>query len=160
METKKEKKVNEIFLLSSIIEPILKSVSSRIKYTCLDVNESYLLFGANTGSLYVFERKRFELVRLISNIELKGPIKYVKFCANDEDVVAVATNVIFVMKLNLHDRNLKERIIMKVTEHKDEITQLIWNNIPNTMKLYSGDKQGQVYITDMDKVIEKKFLKK
>lgn len=143
----------KISLISTKIEPILKSVSSRIKYTCLDVSASYLLFGANTGSLYIFEKKKYDLVRLISNVEIRGPIKYVKFCVNDEDVIAVATTLIYVIKLNLHDRNLKERIIMKVGEHKEaEITQLVWNNEPNSMKLYSGDKLGYVYLTDMDKV--------
>ncbi|KAN0027223.1 hypothetical protein ACTFIU_009913 [Dictyostelium citrinum] len=41
--------------LDSILSPI--GGGGRVKYTCLDVSKRYLALGANTGSLYFFERK-------------------------------------------------------------------------------------------------------
>lgn len=36
---------------------IRNKVSGRVKYSCLDASGEYLVFGANTGSIYFFERK-------------------------------------------------------------------------------------------------------
>ena len=144
--------MEKVFLLSSKIEPVLTFVSSRIKYTCLDVSENYLLFGTNNGCIYVFEKKKYDLIRLISNLELRGPIKQVKISPT-EDTIAVATNIIFVMKINLHERNSRERIIHKIIEHRDaDISHLSWSNELNHWLLFSADKLGFIYVTDLNKV--------
>jgi hypothetical protein len=40
--------------------------TGRVKYSCLDVSARYLLLGANTGSVYIFDRGRAQSVRTAS----------------------------------------------------------------------------------------------
>eukprot|EP01132_Coremiostelium_polycephalum_P002021 gene2021-2488_t len=41
--------------IDSVLSPI--GGSGRVKYSCIDVSKRYLVLGANTGSLYFFEKK-------------------------------------------------------------------------------------------------------
>jgi hypothetical protein len=45
-------------LASPCVQSVVASLgtSGRVKYSCLDVSASVLAFGANTGSLYFFDR--------------------------------------------------------------------------------------------------------
>lgn len=125
-----------------------------MKYTCLDVSEKYVILGTNNATLYLFDKRKYDLIRLISNIQLRGDIKGVKFCTNDEDVIAVVTNAIFIMKLNLKEKHSKERLIIKITEHKQaDIKAIVWARLPNQHQLFSSDSQGFIYQTDLEQVI-------
>lgn len=64
------------------------SRQSRIRYTCLDASEHFLVFGANTGSLYFYERSTLNFVHLITTVQ--EPITQLKFCPN-ENYLAIAT---------------------------------------------------------------------
>lgn len=146
-------------LLSQRLPEVQNAVSSsRIKYTAISASTNYLVCGANTGSLYVFNREGTEMLRLISNSELPDPVHLLSFNPSDEDILAIAStkNIIYLLKLNLSDRNTKEKILLKMTDHKTQISSLIWSSeASGSIKIYSGDIQGQVWMTDAKKLIQK-----
>jgi len=126
--------------------------SNRIKYTAISVSPSYLVCGANTGSLYIFRRANVELLRLISNLDVSDPIHLVQFSPIDEDVLSFATTkIVYILKLNLLDRGAKEKILLKITDHKATISCLHWSPAPNTLILYSADIHGAVNMSDVNK---------
>ena len=145
--------MSRIHLLCTRVPLVLSSISQRIKFTSLDASASYLIFGANTGSLYVFSRRSLELARLISLSDVHEPVRQLRICSNDEDLVAFSTgSSIHVLRMNLNDRSAKEKIIMKIGDHKADVTCLLWSAEPNAVKLYSADAGGAVHMTDMQKV--------
>ena len=87
--------------LDTLLAPL--GSSGRVGYTCLDISPNYFVFGANTGSLYFFDRKTLRFLRLISTV--KEHITLVKWHLN-ENLLAVATaaSEIFVLEINLADR--------------------------------------------------------
>jgi WD40 repeat protein len=122
---------------------------SRIRYSCLDASENFLVLGANTGSLYFYERDTLAFLQLLTLIQ--EPIVQVKFSPN-ERFVAIATSKnynIVVIEPNLRSKKDKERIVMTVTEHKSEITCLSWAGSGPQLRLFSGDESGAVYVTSV-----------
>uniref|UniRef100_A0A2H8TP86 Hermansky-Pudlak syndrome 5 n=1 Tax=Melanaphis sacchari TaxID=742174 RepID=A0A2H8TP86_9HEMI len=62
---------DHILLLNRIdIKNILNSplkTTQRIKYTCLEVSQNFVIFGASSGGLYVFRREPCEFIQLLPN---------------------------------------------------------------------------------------------
>lgn len=129
--------------------------SSRIKFTSITASSNYLVCGANTGSLYVFDRKSSEMLRLISNNEIPDPIHLLTMHPSNDDVLALASiNSIYLIKLNLLERNANEKILLKISEHKSTVTCINWCN-DSGLKLYSSDSEGHVCMTDAKKLVQK-----
>ena len=131
------------------------TASVRIKFTALAASKLYLVCGANTGSLYVFNRANYEMLRLVSNADIGDSISLLKFYPFEDDVLAVSTvkNIIYILKLNILDRNNKEKILHKITDHKEAVTCIQWSPEINTQKLFSADSAGLVYLTDLKKTL-------
>jgi hypothetical protein len=122
------------------------SRQSRIRYTCLDASEHYLVFGANTGSLYFYERETLNFVHLITTVQ--EPITQLKFSPN-ENYLAIATLKnfdIIILEPKLQTR--KEKIVHRTTDHKAEITNMLWSTLsPDNFRLYSSDESGVILAT-------------
>jgi hypothetical protein len=91
--------------------------SSRIKLTCIDASKNYTLVGANTGSLYLFDRETARYIQLISIDGIHEPIAMVKI-SPDEKYLALVTykaRVIVVMEFNTKmRRSEKVRLLVIV----------------------------------------------
>jgi hypothetical protein len=88
------------------------SSRSRIRYSCIDVSENFLVLGANTGSLYFYERNTLTFLQLLTLVQ--EPIVQVRFSPN-ERLLAVATSknyTILVIEPNLISKKEKERVIV------------------------------------------------
>ena len=68
----------------------LISIKKTIRLSCTASSPQYLVLGANTGSLYFFERHSFRFLQLCIFEELQEPISIISFSA-DEKLLAFAT---------------------------------------------------------------------
>lgn len=68
----------------------LISIKKTIRLSCTASSPQYLVLGANTGSLYFFERYSLRFLQLCIFEELQEPISFVSF-SPDEKMLAFAT---------------------------------------------------------------------
>ena len=112
----------EVLLMCRSLDATLAALggSTRVRYTALDASRTLLVFGANTGSLYVFNRASLELIRLVSSAEIRGAVVRIAISPIDESLVAVATaqHLLVILQLNIHERAQKEKLVYKVEQHK------------------------------------------
>ncbi len=115
------------FVIHSGFESAL-SPSSRVKYSAVDICTQYLVLGANTGTLYFYEKDTLRFLALISNKDIREPISKIKF-SNLPNILAISTakGSIFLLELNLNNRKEKEKVIFKYI-HKEELTCLEWGD--------------------------------
>lgn len=96
--------------LSLNLSSSLTSNRSRIRYSCLDISENFLVLGANTGSLYFYERESLTFLQLLTFVQ--DPIVQVRFSPN-ERFLAIATSKnynIIILEPNLRSKKDKERV--------------------------------------------------
>jgi WD40 repeat protein len=95
------------FLLHQTLESVSAALTSnRIRLTCVDVSHQYILLGANTGSVYVFERETTKFIQLLSIDAMRDPVALLRF-SPDEKYLALVNNksrAIFVMEFALKIR--------------------------------------------------------
>ena len=116
MEERKDKGPPQaISLQCETLDALLSPVgnSGRVSYTCMDVSPNYIVFGANTGSLYLFDRKTRRFLRPISTVT--EHIVLVKWHSN-ENLLAVATTAgeIVILETNLADRYIPASVKIKI----------------------------------------------
>ncbi|CAG9856156.1 unnamed protein product [Phyllotreta striolata] len=129
-----------------------------VKITCIDVIHEFIALGTNIGTVYWFDRHKRELQRLrseenipITSIKVISTVDYMVACGNTVGNV----NIFQIPKS--HPDNIPENLRPKnkqierytVTDlHKSLVTALEWSK--NGMKLFSGDKNGCVVMTEID----------
>ncbi|XP_055382857.1 BLOC-2 complex member HPS5 homolog [Condylostylus longicornis] len=145
--------MNDIFTLSnyfdytSLINEPLKH-TQRIKYTCFDASPKYFIFGATSGSLYLFNRKP-GFCKFLHLIPTKyGPINQV-LISPGEKLVAFATTkgVICVYVINLSANSPPQIITTGFNSEISQITSLHWH--ADERQFYFGDKKGQVNLVTL-----------
>ncbi|CAH0386819.1 unnamed protein product [Bemisia tabaci] len=127
----------------------LKS-SNRIKYTCFTASQSFLIFGATSGGLYVFYREPFAYSQLIPNKE--GAVSLISVSPN-EAFIAFATlkGVVGILERN---EGLGARMINRSVEHADsEVTTLQWSE--NNLQVFAGDKSGKISVLNLTSAMSK-----
>ena len=104
----------------------MSKLGGRVKLSCLDCSSQYLVFGANTGSLYFYDRESLRLLSLISSKEIREPITLVKLSPLG-NILAIATSKlsVFILEHNVNNRKEKEKVLLKIP-HNQEITCLEW----------------------------------
>ncbi|KAJ8955967.1 hypothetical protein NQ314_006816 [Rhamnusium bicolor] len=133
--------------------------NQEIKLTCIDVLPEFLALGTNVGIVYWFDRKKKDMQRLrCENANI--PTTSVKIVSTVDYMVACGNNVgnISIFQIpKSHPETLPENLRPKnkqverytVTElHKSPISAIEWSK--NGMKLFSGDKNGCVVLTEID----------
>jgi len=95
------------YLTLQTLEALTASIpSSRIRLNCIEVSTNYIILGANTGSLYVFDRDTSRFVQLLTVDGLQHSISLVKFSLDEKYLAVVLSKnpVIYVMEFNLKVR--------------------------------------------------------
>ncbi|KAF2882582.1 hypothetical protein ILUMI_23599 [Ignelater luminosus] len=130
-----------------------------IKLTCVDVLPEFLALGTNFGLVYWYDRKKRDLQKLrcehtnvsITVVKIISTVDYMVACGNKEGSISI-----FQIPKS-HPESLPESLRPKnkqierytVAElHNAPITALEWAK--NGMKLFSGDKNGHVVLTEID----------
>ncbi|CAG9762900.1 unnamed protein product [Ceutorhynchus assimilis] len=121
--------------INSVIKQTFQSMQ-RIKLTCFDASPHYLIFGATSGGIYIFQCCQF--VKLIPSKEGSASLIAI---SKDEHNVAVATSrgLILVLQNFLEDSS-KYQVF---SEHEmRNVTYFKWHK----NELYVGDDRGKVSI--------------
>ncbi|XP_076263028.1 WD repeat-containing protein CG11141 isoform X2 [Rhynchophorus ferrugineus] len=133
--------------------------SQDIKLSCIDILPDFLALGTNVGIVYWYDRKRKILQRLrcedsnisLTFVKIVSTVEYMIACGNRDG------NITIFQIPKTHPDTLPESLKPKqkqverytVTElHKSPITAIEWSK--NGMKLFSGDKNGCVVLTEID----------
>uniref|UniRef100_A0A1L8DCX1 Putative hermansky-pudlak syndrome 5 n=1 Tax=Nyssomyia neivai TaxID=330878 RepID=A0A1L8DCX1_9DIPT len=136
--------------VSEIIQQRLLN-TQRIKYTCFSASEKYLVFGATSGSLYVFQRSPCKFRHLIPN--RTSSVTLVAVSANEKYVAHVtASGEIFLTPLDTEAAS-PERA-GKVETGK--ISCIHWAN--GDKCLYFGDDRGRVACVSISTFIHRSLL--
>ncbi|EDV94810.1 Hermansky-Pudlak syndrome 5 protein homolog [Drosophila grimshawi] len=115
--------------------------SNRIKYTCFDISDNYIIFGATSGSLYFFNRGG-KFMHLIPNKH--GPVTHLSISANNKYVAfATQRSLICVYAVNLSAQAAPQVIVTHLsTDQSVQVSCIHWT--PDEKQFYYGDTRGQV----------------
>ncbi|KAG8221881.1 hypothetical protein J437_LFUL003257 [Ladona fulva] len=122
----------------------LKS-SQRIKFTCFDASQNFIVIGATSGGIYVYQRKPCVFLQLIPNTE--GAVTRVSISPN-ENMIAFATvkGIVFLIDHNIGQNTTGSfRKVQVSNDHRGaEVTSFQWNQKSND--LYIGDDKGKITV--------------
>lgn len=118
----------------------VSKLGGRVRYSCLDASQSLIVFGANTGTLYFYERESLRQVTLIPSKEIREPISIVKLNPNGS-LLALSTSkgFLFILEFNLVNKKEKDKILLKISQ-KENICCLCWSEDGST--LFFSDEGG------------------
>lgn len=131
-----------------------------INFTCIDAVSEFIAIGTNYGLVYWFDREKQDLQRLrcenvnskITCIQVISTVDYMVAAGNEHGVVTV-----FQIPKNPPDSlpdSLKPKQKKQVERysisglHNSAVTTVEWSK--NGMKLFSGDQDGLVVLTEID----------
>lgn len=63
----------------------LSCVSTRVKYTCMDCSNTHMMFGANSGSVYVYDLSSLRVAQMCSFPEIREAVQKVLFVAKTSE---------------------------------------------------------------------------
>ncbi|KAL6265330.1 hypothetical protein P5V15_002131 [Pogonomyrmex californicus] len=131
-----------------------------ISFTCIDALTEFIAIGTNHGLVYWYNREKQDLQRLrcenisskITSIQVISTVDFMVAAGNEHGVVTV-----FQIPKNPPDslpNSLKPKQKKQVERysisglHDTAVTAVEWSK--NGMKLFSGDKDGLVVLTELD----------
>lgn len=123
---------------SSISSPL--KTSNRIKFLSFSASENFVVFGATSGGLYVYNRQTFTFKSLVPSKE--GPVTRV-IISPDEKWFGFSTARGISCVLEHNGSTVNRRILSSVHEGR-VVTALQWNN--SSSQMYVGDNSGQISV--------------
>ncbi|XP_058450067.1 BLOC-2 complex member HPS5 homolog [Malaya genurostris] len=120
----------------------------RIKFTCFDVSEKYLVFGANSGSLYVYDRDTVSFLSIIPS--QLGTISQLSISRNGKQVAIANLRGSIGILLDLENTGGSKEVLL--TELGDGsngafVTCFCWGE--DDREVYCGDSTGTVSLLQL-----------
>ncbi|KAI4463905.1 ruby-eye2-like protein [Holotrichia oblita] len=145
--SKKEVFVEYLSKINSVIKQSLHQ-TQRIKFTCFDISSNYIVFGASSGGIYIFNRHPCKFIKLIPNKD--GSVTNIVISSEQKDVALSTTKGFIVIVENCFcDGNIQYQIY---TQHEgNTVTAMKWYG----NDLYSGDSSGQVSVISISHLLKK-----
>ncbi|XP_031840011.1 WD repeat-containing protein CG11141 [Nomia melanderi] len=131
-----------------------------INFTCIDAVPEFIAIGTNHGLVYWFNREKQDLQRLrcenvnskITCIQVISTVDYMVAAGNEHGVVTVfqiPKNPPDSLPDSLKPKQKKQVERYSITGlHNSAVTRVEWSK--NGMKLFSGDQDGLVALTEID----------
>ncbi|XP_023290863.2 Hermansky-Pudlak syndrome 5 protein homolog [Lucilia cuprina] len=115
--------------------------SNRIKYTCFDISENYIVLGATSGSLYLFNRQG-KFLHLIPSKH--GAVNHLSISTNEKYVgFSTQRSVVCVYAVNLSAQAAPQVIFTNLcSDQSVQVTCIHWTQ--DEKQFYYGDSKGQV----------------
>ncbi|KAK0046533.1 tectonin beta-propeller repeat-containing protein 2 [Biomphalaria pfeifferi] len=119
--------------------------------TCIDANSHFIALGSNVGIIFLFDRKH-HTIQKFKSANTSDVITSVRLHHGIDDLIATGTAsgdvTVFCMPgiTSIQKKQLQKFDVLGL--HRHYVTCLEWST--NGMKLYSGDKNGQVVTTEID----------
>eukprot|EP00736_Rhodelphis_marinus_P002407 Rmarinus@m.9327 len=123
----------------------------RVKPTCVALSANCYLVGTNTGSVSVFARTTKKFVKFINPPEATGATISCVDISPDEVFVAFATvsGRVFVFEAFVTSGE-KAHVVASIDQHDGlQVTAMAWDQSALPGKLYTGDSEGTVLVTDV-----------
>ncbi|KAL8602690.1 hypothetical protein ACOMHN_058643 [Nucella lapillus] len=119
--------------------------------TCIDANHHFIAMGTNIGLTFLYSRCQHTVQRLRSESS-SDVVSCVQLHEGIDHQVAVGTasgalSIFFIPGAMSANTKQLEKFEVK-SMHRYYITCVVWST--NGMKLFSGDKSGQVVVTEVD----------
>ncbi|KAK4886797.1 hypothetical protein RN001_003068 [Aquatica leii] len=139
--------VEHLSNVNAIIKQPLQ-LTQRIKFTCFDVSKTYIVFGATSGGLYVFNRHPHEFIKLIPSKE--GSV--VQVCISpDERHIGLSTSkgIVMIIQNCFMESNFHYETY---SEHRDNlVTAMKWY----MDELFCGDNTGKITVVVLPSLLAK-----
>lgn len=139
--------VEYLTTIKSAISETFKN-TQRIKLTCFDVSNQYIILGTSSGGIYVFKRSPCEFLKLIPSKE--GATVQIKISTNEKNVaLASSRGYVIIVENVFADFNLRPLLY---TEHEDNtVTVMTWHG----NDLYCGDNTGKISVSTISSTLTK-----
>lgn len=128
-----------MFLMNFIIYFLVST-----QYTCYDASTNYIVCGATSGSLYLFQRQPCKFLQLIPN--LYGAISHVAI-SPQEHFIAFTTQKGTIL-VYVIDLTAVQPVVVSSYYREMCITQLKWKQ--NECQLFFGDMKGNVFLVNLN----------
>ncbi|KXJ79184.1 hypothetical protein RP20_CCG002096 [Aedes albopictus] len=157
--------------LSAAIQLPLRN-TRRIKFTCFDVSEKYIIFGANSGSLYVYDRASVNFLSIIPS--QLGTISQVLISGNGKQIAVANMRGAIGVVLDLDSSASKEVLLTELGGGGGEgggvgagavggrsgttafVTSFCWGE--DDKELYCGDSKGTVSLLQLSMFMGRNIL--
>lgn len=115
------------------------------QYTCYDASLNYIVCGATSGSLYLFQRQpSCKFLQLIPNVS--GAINNVAISPH-EHYIAFTTHKGTVL-VYVIDLTTVQPVVISSYYREMNVTQLKWKQ--NECQLFLGDMKGNVFLANLN----------
>lgn len=115
------------------------------QYTCYDASFNYIVCGATSGSLYLFQRQQnCKFLQLIPN--LSGAINNVAI-SPQEHYIAFTTQKGTIL-VYVIDLTTVQPVVISSYYREMTVTQLKWKQ--NECQLFLGDMKGNVFLANLN----------
>ncbi|KAL1459762.1 hypothetical protein WDU94_011717 [Cyamophila willieti] len=112
------------------------------QYTCFNVSEKYIIFGATSGSLYLFNREPCSFLQIIPNQE--GAVTNVTISPN-EQLIAFSSFKGIVCVVEKTSKASPTSMLIKSFEHSSsDVTDFVWTS--SSSQLFVGDSLGRISV--------------
>lgn len=136
--------ISEVNIL--IKKPLQQTL--RIKFTTFDVSINYLVFGATSGGIYVFNRNKLDFLKLVPSKE--GAILKLLICPEEKYVLVATSKGFIILVENCFTESTIRYQIFR--EHEGcTITDIIWH----CNEIYCGDNKGKVSVISINSLLSK-----
>ncbi|XP_018580124.1 Hermansky-Pudlak syndrome 5 protein homolog isoform X1 [Anoplophora glabripennis] len=130
--------------INSVISEIFKS-TQRIKLTCFDVSEEYIVFGTSSGGVYIFKREPCQFIKIIPSKE--GSAIKIVIAPKGKNLAIASSKGLLIILEDFLDINVRPLIH---SEHEGSmVTAIKWYG--NTV--YSGDDAGRVAVFSLSNLL-------
>ncbi|XP_055603243.1 BLOC-2 complex member HPS5 homolog [Uranotaenia lowii] len=153
--------------------------TKRIKFTCFDVSEKFLVFGANSGSLYIYDRATVNFLSIIPS--QLGPISQLLISRNGKQIAVSNLRGKIGVVLDLDSSATKEILLTELSPPGSNggsgetdgssssdylppvaafasvfVTCFCWGN--DDRELYCGDSRGTVSLLQLSLFMGRNIL--
>ncbi|KAF2902390.1 hypothetical protein ILUMI_03787 [Ignelater luminosus] len=139
--------VEHVGSINSVIKKPLQ-FTQRIKFTCFDVSKNYIVFGATSGGVYVFNRYPHAFIKLIPS--KYGSVVQVLVSPTEKAIVLASSKGLIVVIGNCFTENNVEYQVY--CEHEGNlITAMKWHS----EEIYCGDDKGKISVITLPNLLTK-----
>ncbi|XP_058824288.1 BLOC-2 complex member HPS5 homolog [Topomyia yanbarensis] len=122
--------------------------TKRIKFTCFDVSHKYLIFGANSGSLYVYDRGTISFLSIIPS--QLGRISQLSISRNGKQIAIANMRGSIGIVLDLESSGSSKEVLLTDLGNGNNgnfVTCFCWGE--DDRELYCGDSKGTVSLLQL-----------
>lgn len=126
-----------------------------LQYTCFDISDNFIVLGASSGSLYLFNREG-KFLHLIPSKH--GAVNHLSISANEKYVgFSTQRSVVCVYVVNLSAQSVPQVIFTNLcSDQSIQVTCMHWTQ--DEKQFYYGDSKGQVNLVLLSTFIVSIFI--